>query len=107
MTGWFDILNDRCVLDIAEVKHHNGCGQVGNKPQIKFSKLHGENVCKSQKTASDLHVCICFLFSVPRDGNECRVYFRHMSPAYPLLEDPFASCRCLLFGYNCNYGQLS
>ena len=91
----------------AEIKHHNGCGQVGNERQIKFSKLHGENVCKSQETASNLPACICFLFSVPRDGNECRVYFRHMSPACPLWEDSFASCRCLLFGYNCNYGQLS
>ena len=61
------MLNDCCVLDIAEIKHHTGCGQVGNEPQIKFSKLHGENVCKSQETASDLHACICFLFSVPRD----------------------------------------
>ena len=43
------MLKDFHVLNISEIKHRNGCGEVGNEPRVKFSKLHGGNVCSHKR----------------------------------------------------------
>lgn len=101
------MLKDFHVLNISEIKHRNGCGEVGNEPQIKFSKLHGGNVCSHKRLPLIFNACICFLLSVPEMEINVGYILGTCKPVCPLLEDSFAYCGYLLFRYNCNCGKLS